>query len=105
MQDECISLRTKRLLERLKELWEYPHELTYETVERIILELPEEDRALGIQALAEHLVSIMKLHFLDIVATFRQRAEEEEISAEERDEIVHDVIPEAFQIIQKSGSQ
>ncbi len=112
MQDERISTpeidistRGKRLLARLEEVWQFSHELTFETLQRIIVELPEEEQALGIEAIAEHLVSTMKLHFLDIVAMFRQKAEEEDISVQERDEVVQDVMPEAYHSIQKLGQQ
>lgn len=103
--EHAASARTRRLLEHLEELLQCPHELTFETLKRIIVNLPEEDRAIGIEALAEHLVSIIKLHFLDIVAMFHQKAEEEGISAAERDEIAHDVRQELFQALQKLSEQ
>src|SRR5438876_355880 len=94
--EQAISTRTKRLLERLEELWQCSGELTFEAVKRILVDLPEEDQPVGIEALADRLFNLMKLHFLDIVAVFHQKAKEEGIGAEERDEIAHDIRQESF---------
>src|SRR5437763_5880995 len=103
--EQAISVRTKRLLERLEELWQGSGELTFEAVKRILVDLPEEDQTLGIEALADRLFNLMKLHFLDIVAVFHQKAREEGISAEERDEIAQDIRQDSFQIIQSLEKQ
>lgn len=97
--ENATSSRVERLLNHLQEQWVMPHELTFETLKRIITQFPEEDQATGIEVLAEYLVATMKLHFLDIMATFHQKAEEEAISAEERDEIARDVRQESLQIM------
>jgi hypothetical protein len=101
MDEHAVSPYIKRLLKRLEELWQSPHEPTFETLKRIIVDLPEEDQLTGIKALAEYLTSIMKIRFHDIMATFHQKAEEEGISAEERDEIIRDIRQESFQTLQK----
>ena len=100
--ENATSSRVERLLKHLQELWVMPHELTFETMKRIITQLPEEDQATGIEVLAEYLVATMKFHFLDIMATFHQKAKEEgEICAEERDEIARDVRQEPLQTMLK----
>lgn len=95
----------KRLLHRLEELWQYPHELPFETMKNLLIELPEEDRVVAVEALAEHLVHLMKLHFLDIMAKFHQMAREEEMDAEERDEIASDARQELLPMLERLGKQ
>lgn len=104
--EESVSItRIERLLERLKELWQYPHEITFETLKRILVDLPKEDQRVGLEVVSEHLVSLMKVHFLDIVATFHQKAEEEGINTEEREEIAYDIRHDALQALQKLKNQ
>lgn len=100
-----VSLRTNRLLAHFEELWQHPYELSFDTLKRLITDLPEENQVLGIQTLAEYLVNVMKLHFLDIVATFNQKAEEEDIDEKERAETISDVMPDSFQVLQNLGKQ
>lgn len=100
-----ISEHTSRLLTRFEELWQNPYELSFDTLKRLITDLPEESRVFGIETLAEYLVNAMKLHFLDIVAIFHQKAEEEGIDERESAETISDVMPEAFQMLQNIGSQ
>lgn len=98
---EDVSLRMIRILTHFKNLWQQPHELSFEVLERIIVGLPKEVQGAGLEVIAEYLVNFLKLHFLDIVATFQQKAVEEGLDADERDEIVHDAMAESFQSIQK----
>ena len=46
--------------------------------------------------MAEYLVNAMSLHFLDIVATFQQKAENEGIDREELVQTLHDLMPDLF---------
>jgi hypothetical protein len=106
VQDQyTLSVGTKRLLERFEELWKMPHEISLEELKRIITNLPEVVQFMGIETIAGHFISIMKLHFLDIIATFNQKAEEENIEPKERDEILKDDMPELFQAFQKLEMQ
>lgn len=100
---ENVSPRMSRILEHFKNLWQQPHEISVEALERIIVGLPKEEQDTGLEVIAEYLVSFLKLHFLDIVATFQQKAIEEGIDVDERDEIVHDAMTESFQTVQKLG--
>ncbi|HVB25072.1 MAG TPA: hypothetical protein VNG51_24260 [Ktedonobacteraceae bacterium] len=100
---EDVSLRMNRMLKHFKNLWQQPHELSIEALERIIVGLPKEEQSAGLEAIAEYLVNFLKLHFLDIVATFQQKAVAEGIDVTERDEIVHDAMAESFQSVQKLG--
>jgi hypothetical protein len=104
-EDKSISPRTKRLLEHFEEIWKMPHEISLEDLKRIITSLPDVHQFMGIEAVAQHLVSIMKLHFLDIVATFYEKSEEEGINTSERDEIVNDAMTESLQGIQQIERQ
>ena len=46
--------------------------------------------------MAEYLVNTMSLHFLDIVATFRQKAENEGIDREELMQTLRGIMPDLF---------
>lgn len=106
MQNESsVSPRINRLLAHFEELWQHPYQLSFDTLKRLITDLPEENQILGIETLAEHLVNVMKLHFLDIVATFYRKAAEEDIDEQDRAETISDVMPESFQVMQNLSKQ
>ena len=78
------------------------HEPSAEQLKRItefVVGLDEPYRTIGLTAIAEHLVSCMKLHFLDIMATFQQKAEQEGIDAEERECTFEDILPKRFPVM------
>jgi len=100
--------RTQHLIDYLGELWRRPHEPSPETLKRVtefVMGLPEEYRAMGLKAIAEHLVNNMSLHILDVVATFQKEAEQEGIDAEEREGTLEDVMPETFQTLTELSGQ
>ncbi len=104
MQDKHFaSPRTNRLLEHFEKLWQHPYELSFDTLKRLITDLPEGNQVLGIETLAEYLLDVMKMHFLDIVATFHQKAEEEGIDVNECAETIKDVMPESLHVLQNLG--
>lgn len=95
--EQSLSLRSQQLINHLEELWMRPFQPSSEMLKRIIellVQLPEPYQALGITKLAEYLVSNMGLHFLDILATFQQKAENEGIDKEERIQTLQGIIPE-----------
>ena len=51
---------------------------------------------MGITNIAEYLVSNMGLHFLDIMATFQEKAQQEGIDLEECEGTFHDITEELF---------
>ncbi|MFL5656152.1 MAG: hypothetical protein ACJ8CB_18475 [Ktedonobacteraceae bacterium] len=96
------SLRTQRILEHLEKQWQRPHEPSHDDFKRIIefvLNLPEEYRSVGLTTIAEHFVNGMGLHLLAIMATFQQKAKQEDISLEEYQETFNDTLPKAFQTL------
>jgi len=100
--EHAISQRTKYLIECLGDLWQYPHELSNEKLEHIIefvTHFPELSQAMGIAKIAEYLVSNMGLHFLDIMTTFQEKAEQEGIDREEREGTFNDIMPELFPLM------
>lgn len=99
---QSITTRSERLLQHLEDLWQNYQNPSFETLRRIISTLPEPYRTMGIEAIAERLVNDSKLHFLDIIATFYERAEQEGISTEERDETLQDASVDAFRFMQLS---
>src|SRR5947209_8106659 len=93
------SLRTQQLINHLEALWKRPYQSSPEMLRRVIeflAQLPEPYQALGITKIAEYLVSNMSLHFLDILATFQQKAEGEGIDSEERVQTLRGIMPELF---------
>lgn len=93
------SLRTQQLINHLDALWKRPYQPSPEMLKRVIeflAQLPEPYQALGITKIAEYLVNNMSLHFLDIVATFQQKAEGEGIDWEERVHTLRGIMPELF---------
>ncbi len=93
------SLRTQQLINHLEALWKRPYQSSPEMLRRVIeflAQLPEPYQALGITKIAEYLVSNMSLHFLDILATFQQKAEGEGIDREERVQTLRGIMPELF---------
>ncbi len=98
-EEQPLSLRTQKLVKYLEDLWERPHEPSPEILKRItefLSQLPSPYQALGMTKIAEHLVSMMSLHFLNIMAIFHQKAEDEGIDREERTETLQGVMPELF---------
>ncbi|HYT45595.1 MAG TPA: hypothetical protein VEP90_24940 [Methylomirabilota bacterium] len=100
--EQALLLRSQRLLEHLENLWQNPQEPSSGAMKQIIVTLPEPYRAMALEAIAERLVNDTKLHFLNIVATFYQKAEQEGIDAEERDETLQDIKLDTFRLMQLS---
>src|SRR5437868_4613379 len=98
--EQVLSLRSQRLIEHLEDLWQNSQEPTAETLKQIITALPEPYRSMGMGAIAERLVNNIKLHFLDSVVTFVQKAEQENIDAEERAETLEDIKLSAYRLME-----
>ena len=98
-EEQSLSLRTQQLISHLEDLWKRPYQPSSEALKRVtefLAQLPEPYQTLGITKIAEYLVSTMGLHFLDIMATFQQKAEDEGIDREERVQTLRGVMPELF---------
>ncbi len=92
-QDELV------IIERLSHQWQTSYELSPEQL-RSILEftagLPDHDKRAALTAIGEHMTSHLVLHFLDLLATFQQKAEQEDIAPAEREACIQDVLNESF---------
>ena len=97
-----ISQRTQNMLSSLKDVWKRLQELPHENV-KSILEMSdgfsEPYHAMILHSIAAKLVSSMTVHYLDILATFRQKAEQEGIDAEEQTATVADSMVDLFPIL------
>jgi hypothetical protein len=99
-QQQEISQQTRNLLDSLKNVWAKLQQLTPENAQGI-LEMaalfPEHYRAPMHRLVAEKLVSSKAVHYLDILATFSQKADVEGFDAEEqaatRSESVAELLP------------
>lgn len=97
--EQMLLQRMQRLIESIGELWQHPYRLPSENLKRIIefaVHFPEAYRAMALTKIAECLVDNMGLHFLDIMTTFQQKAEQEGIDREEREATFQDIMPELF---------
>jgi len=97
--EQAIPQHTQQLINYLENLWERPQEPTTEVLKRVtafVAHLPEPYKIMGLSKIAEYLVSRMGLHFLDLMAAFKQKANEEGISLEEYIQTVQGVLPELF---------
>jgi hypothetical protein len=97
-----ISQRAQLLVDSLKDLWNRPHTTPQEELNRIldfVVHLPNPYRAAALMTIAENLVSSIGLHYLDILATFREKAEQEDIDAEEQEATLVDSMTELFPLL------
>ena len=97
--EQVLSQNTRHLIESLAELWQRPHQPSPERLQNIIefvVDFPEPYRAMAMTKVAEYLVDVMGLHYLDIMTTFRQKAEEEGIDTEEREGALKDIMAELY---------
>jgi len=102
MQNGQELLRTQRIIEHLAELWRYPQEPSPDELRHItefVIGLQEPYRTIGLEKIAEHVLSNMSLHILALMATFQQKAEQEGISTEDRKETFEHIQPQAFRIL------
>lgn len=98
-KERSVMLRTQQLLAYLEEAWKRPYNPSPDALKRIaefLTQLPDVYQTLGMTKIAEYFVSILGLHFLDLLATFQQRAEDEGISKEELTQTIQGVMPELF---------
>jgi len=85
------SPRKERLIKQISQYLLNAAEPSLESLEEIIVVLPEASLQQFIQAIAERMINTMSLHFfLDLVPTFSQHAAEEGIDQEEVAEILSD---------------
>lgn len=90
-QDEQV------LIEHLSQQWQKAHEPSPEELQSILelaADLPDHSKSAALTAIGEHLTSHLILHFLGLIATFRQKAEQEGISLIEREACIQDVLNE-----------
>ena len=86
-----ISPRKERLVKQIAQHLQNAADPSFEYLEEIIVILPEASLQQFIEAIAEHMVNTMSLHFfLDLVPTLTQHATEEGIGREEVAEILSD---------------
>lgn len=98
-EEQNISLRTQRILEYLAEQWQDIQEPSGETLKRVaefVVGLPEEYKVKGLTAIGNYLANNLILHFLDIMVIFWQKAEQEGIDLEEREQYLNYVLTELF---------
>jgi uncharacterized protein YaaR (DUF327 family) len=100
--EQALLVRSQRLVELIEEAWQDLHEPTAETLKRLVEGLPEPYKSMGVEAIGERLANNIKLHYLDIIAEFVQKAEQEGISTEEQAEILQDARLSAYRLMELS---
>lgn len=69
-----------------------PYEVSKDTLKVLLTCLPDLYRDMAIAALADRLTNDMRLHVLELIATFYKNAEQEGIDERERDETLQDIL-------------
>jgi len=91
------------LIEHLENQWRSVDEptsiITLKRIIEFIVGLEEENRNAGLTAIAQHFISTLSLHYLDIMSIFQQKAEQEEIDLEEREGTFHDTLEASFPLM------
>src|SRR5437764_11802104 len=93
------SLRTQNMMNLLEEQWQHPYASSATKLRRItefVVSLPKKYRTAGLTAIADHIANNLILHFLDTMAIFLQKAEQEGMGLEEREEYTNYVLTELF---------
>ena len=93
--EQSVSLRDQRLIEHLEGLWKSSSNVSPESLGRILkllALLPDPQKAAGMTKIAEYLATTLSLHFLDLLAIFKESAKDEGIDAEEYAETLRGAI-------------
>lgn len=104
MRNEQKPSPTQSILEHLENLWRCLNEPSPTILRRIvefITTLDEPHRSASFKIIAEHFISNMGLHILDLMTTFQQKAEEENISSANQQETLNHVLQEAPRILEE----
>jgi hypothetical protein len=95
-------------IERLKKILPYrfvPSPEILIRVSKLVVSLPEPQRTMGLKAIVEHITNSMSLHYLDLMATFKEKAEQEGIDQEEQEGTFEDIFEEGFQMMMELSSE
>ena len=95
-------LLTQRAIECLEDQWQSVHQPSSITSKRIVEfvgSLDEENRTAGLTVIAEYFVNALTFHFLNIMSTFQQKAEQDGIDLDEREGTFHDILSESFPVM------
>ncbi|HJT57190.1 MAG TPA: hypothetical protein VJ761_11895 [Ktedonobacteraceae bacterium] len=94
------QIRTQRIIQHLEDKWQLlevpsPQSLsqTMAFVTGMLEPWHESDKIAGLQGIAEYVAAMMNMHLLNLLAIFHQRAEEEGISLQDRNETLNYVMP------------
>jgi hypothetical protein len=102
MQNTQTSPRTQRTLKHLEERWEALLPPSSDVFKRVLvlltdLQAPQEEVA-ALKKVAEYIISTMNLHLFNMLAIFRENAEQEGISVQDREKTLADVLPEIISL-------
>lgn len=106
MDEKSLPQRERNIIEHLGEVWQLPHEISADTIKNItklLMPLQESYRTIGLQAIADHVVSTINLHMLALMASVQQGVEAAEISAKEANMTLKQVSSTIFQTIDQLG--
>lgn len=93
-----VSSHTQQLAECIAGLWRDTGP-SADTIEQILVALPEPYKTMGVHAIAERFVNTLQLHALQIIATFYQQSLDEGIDTEEREETLKDVEANTYHLM------
>ena len=109
MQNVQTSPRIQQILQHLEGNWEALQPLSPNALKRITafltgLQTPRYEAA-ALKKVAEYMVSTMNLHLLNMLTIFRENAEQEGISVEDREETLNEVLPEIINLMEEISNR
>jgi hypothetical protein len=104
MEGKVVTDRDLRVIEYLQDSWQSLRDTTPDvtaSIAKFITDLPEQYKKLAINLVANHINNTMGLHFLTLLATFEEKADQDGISPEDCQETLADALPETLRILGK----
>lgn len=102
------QIRTQRIIQHLEDKWQLlqsPSPYGLSQIMAFVTAMPEpwheSDKIAGLQGIAEYLVALMNIHILNLLAIFHQKAEEEGIRPQDRNETLHYVMPVFIRVMKE----
>lgn len=97
---QAVSSYEQGFVEELDKQQHRIQNLSSENLKQMLLNLPNEYKAMAVGAMAEQLVNSIKLHLLHLAATYYRQAESEGIDPIERDAVLRDTETEIRRVLE-----
>jgi hypothetical protein len=101
--DNVYSVEVDRLRKILPHRF-IPSPDTLIRISKLVMSLPEPQKEFGLKAIVEHITNSMNLYYLDLMAIFKEKAEQEGIGQEEQEGTFEDIFAKEFPMMMELGS-